>query len=109
MRATGILMAFAAVLLVVPSVTSADPAQPQEQAQVAMQPAPTDQDAAPSAVAGPAVNLDEVVCRSVAPPTGSRLGGGRECHSVREWNQREQDSREALLRAQQTGFATKGH
>jgi len=107
MRATGILIAFAAILLA-PSVTSADPAQPQQPAQLAMQPAPADQETAPSAVASPAVNLDEVVCRPVAPPTGSRLGGGRECHSVREWNQREQDARQALLRAQQLGYATKG-
>jgi hypothetical protein len=106
MRATGILMAVTAILLA-PSVASADPAPTQQPAETAMQPA-TAQEAAPPAVAASAVNLDEVVCRAVAPTTGSRLGGGRECHTVREWNQREQDSREALLRAQQLGYTSRG-
>ena len=53
-------------------------------------------------------NLDEVVCKNSAPPTGSRLGGGRECHTQREWNQRQLDSQNALLRQQQTGYKSPG-
>lgn len=55
-----------------------------------------------------AVNLDEVVCRTVAAPTGSRLGGGRECHTVREWNQRERESQDLTRQQERTGFATHG-
>ena len=50
---------------------------------------------------GTAVNLDEIVCKDQPPATGTRLGGGRECHTVREWNQREKDSQD-ILRKQQT-------
>jgi cytochrome c5 len=49
-------------------------------------------------------NLDEIICKNSPPTTGSRLGGGRECHTQREWNQRQLDSQNALLRSQQTGF-----
>lgn len=55
------------------------------------------------------VNLDEIVCRNSPPPTGSRLGGGRECHTVREWNQRERESQDLTRQQEVTGFVTKGH
>jgi hypothetical protein len=51
------------------------------------------------------VNLNEVVCKNSPPPLGSRLGGGRECHTQREWNQRQQESQE-LTRQQQRMGAT---
>jgi hypothetical protein len=54
------------------------------------------------------VNLDEVVCKNSPPPTGSRLGGGRECHTQREWNQRQQDAQRALVRLQTIGHKTPG-
>jgi cytochrome c5 len=60
--------------------------------------------AVPAASDNSGSNLDEMVCKTSPPPTGSRLGGGRECHTQREWNQRQQDSQSALLRSQQTGF-----
>jgi hypothetical protein len=93
MRATGILMAVIAILFV-PTVSSADQAQPlpaqplpaQQQAENPAPPAATGQAAAPSAVASSTVDQDEVVCRrTVAPTTGTRFGGARECHTVREW------------------------
>jgi len=65
--------------------------------------------AAPAAPAAPAatdsngVNLDEVVCRQMAPTTGSRLGGRRECHTVRQWNQQQIDSQNTLLHQQRAG------
>jgi len=55
-----------------------------------------------------AVNLDEIVCRNEAPATGTRLGGGRECHTVREWNQRERESQDVTRRQQVTGFKVPG-
>jgi hypothetical protein len=64
--------------------------------------------AAAAAADASAVNLDEVVCRAVAAPTGSRLGGGRECHTVREWNQRERQSQDLTRQQERTGFAVHG-
>jgi len=108
----------------------ADPAQPESTAAPAMSPVPgttagtaaTPATVAPSATVVPpaaaqagaapamasttsAVNLDEIVCRVTPPPTGSRFGGGRECHTVRQWNQREKDSQDVLNREQHMGAA----
>ncbi|HTT83622.1 MAG TPA: hypothetical protein VMF67_09070 [Rhizomicrobium sp.] len=55
------------------------------------------------------VNLDEIVCRESPPPTGSRLGGGRECHTVRQWNEREREQQRMLQQQQSTGFVGSGH
>jgi hypothetical protein len=63
---------------------------------------------APIASDSAGVNLDEVVCKNSPPTTGTRLGGGRECHTQREWNQRQIDSQKALLDAQRVGFAKRG-
>ena len=54
------------------------------------------------------VNLDEIVCRNTPAPTGSRLGGGRECHSVRQWNQREKEAQDITRKAEQEGFNKPG-
>jgi|SRR5579871_2444933 len=61
--------------------------------------------AAATASTTSSVNLDEIVCRVQPPPTGSRFGGGRECHTVRQWNQREKDSQDILTREQHIGAA----
>jgi hypothetical protein len=53
-------------------------------------------------------NLDEIVCKTTPPPTGSRLGGGRECRTQREWNQREVDAQTALRHQQDQGFKKGG-
>ena len=37
-------------------------------------------------------NPDEIVCRSTAARTGSRIGGGRECHTQREWDRQMRES-----------------
>lgn len=55
-----------------------------------------------------AANLDEVVCKNQPPTTGSRLGGGRECHTVREWNQQEREAQDATRREQATGMVHPG-
>ena len=64
--------------------------------------------AASAAADSSAVNLDEVVCRAVAAPTGTRLGGGRECHTVREWNDRERESQDLTRDSQRRGFKVPG-
>jgi hypothetical protein len=51
------------------------------------------------------VNLDEIVCRSEPPTTGSRLGAGRECHTVRQWNERERQEQRMLQVQQAIGSA----
>jgi hypothetical protein len=61
---------------------------------------------APATSDSSGANLDEVVCKNSPPPIGSRLGGGRECHTQREWNTRQIESQRALLEAQRTGFTT---
>jgi hypothetical protein len=57
---------------------------------------------APSSVvsgAGQSVssNLDQIVCRNEAPPTGSRIGGWRECETQRYWNGIPYHIREMIL------------
>jgi len=37
-------------------------------------------------------DLDKMVCRSMAPPTGSRIGVRRECRTQREWDDIRQQS-----------------
>jgi hypothetical protein len=37
---------------------------------------------------------DELICRKVPPQAGTRLGGTRECHTRREWEQRRHDDRQ---------------
>ena len=43
---------------------------------------------------------DRIVCKEGPPPTGSRLGATRECHSQREWDRIQQEQQEALTRQQ---------
>lgn len=64
--------------------------------------------ASPVASDSSPVNLDEVVCKTQPPTTGSRLGGGRECHTVREWNEREREAQDITRMQQREGLATRG-
>jgi hypothetical protein len=66
---------------VLPTVSFAQTAVPAQTGDVA-QPANTD--------------LDQVVCRKSPPPVGTRLGGGRECHTQREWNDRQAQAQKQL-------------
>jgi hypothetical protein len=66
-------------------------------------PAATASPAAPAATDSNGVNLHEVVCKQTPPPTGSRLGGGRECHTARQWNQMQLDSQNSLSHLQHSG------
>ena len=52
----------------------------------------------------PASDPDQIICKSQAAPTGSRLGGHRECHTQKEWDAQQQDSRKNLEDAQTRGL-----
>ncbi len=43
---------------------------------------------------------DRVVCRTLAAPTGTRLGDRRECHSQREWDRMRQAQQNEITRLQ---------
>src|ERR1700754_4456282 len=61
--------------------------------------APTD-----AAQATNSADLDKMVCKSMDPPTGSRLGSRRECHTQREWDDRMRRAREQTEQQQNSGF-----
>ncbi len=104
-------------VLAAPELASADPqtdsATMQAPAATSTSPAPATDQAAPAAQAAPAqttpaqtadsADLDRVECRSSPPPTGTRLGATRECHTVRQWNEREQEQQRMLQRMQSVG------
>lgn len=100
------IAALSATTLLAPALVWADPVAPAgaQTAQATPAAAPpvatTAQDSSP--------DLDRIVCRSNPPPTGSRIGGTRECHSVREWNERTQQDQRTLQKIQVTQFHTKG-
>lgn len=47
---------------------------------------------------------DKVVCRSMDPPTGSRLGSRRECKTQREWDDIQRQARQQTEHQQSNGF-----
>jgi hypothetical protein len=95
------VVAFSSTLLLAPMLATAqDSAAP---AVTAAPPATAAPATAASSGNGGATNLDEIVCKQRPPKTGSRLGGGRECHTVRQWNQWQIDSQNALMHQQQMG------
>ena len=51
-----------------------------------------------------AVDLDQVVCKEAPPKTGSRIGGGRECLSQREWNRRTREAQDITRHQQRMSF-----
>jgi hypothetical protein len=48
-------------------------------------------------------DLDRIVCKAGAAPTGSRLGASRTCRTQREWNDIEKSNQDALQQAQMKG------
>ena len=83
-----------------PASTAAQaPAAPSQTATAATQTGPES-----VIVQGKPVDLDQVVCKEAPPQIGSRLGGGRECHSEREWRKRQQESQDTLRHQQRMGF-----
>ena len=71
-------------------------------------------DAAPAAPAPatPAANpadLDPMVCRTMPPPTGSRLGTRRECRTQREWDDIRLQSQKETTHMQGTTLGPKSN
>jgi len=110
--------AFSAVVLAAPLFAGADPAQAQAAQSAASATAPAAA-ATGSATTAPPVavqetvkvtappstdSLDEIVCKTSPPQTGTRLGGSRECHTVRDWKERQQQSQDMLAHSQTLGM-----
>ncbi len=53
-------------------------------------------------------DLDRIVCKSGPPPTGTRIGTGRECHTQREWDRRMHEQQQELTRQQINKGCTSG-
>jgi cytochrome c5 len=94
-----------------PQLAAADPALPQTlqsstaaPATATATPAPNAPPATAVAAVQPSGTLDEIVCKTSPPKTGTRLGGSRECHTVREWNEREKQAQDMLARTQSQGM-----
>jgi hypothetical protein len=100
----------------------ADPAQaqtpPASAAQTAPAPAATATPGAPApavtgATAAPAASttadadLDQVVCKDAPAKTGSRIGGGRECHTQREWTRMQHESEELTRHQERNGYTSR--
>lgn len=49
-------------------------------------------------------DLDRVVCKKGKAPTGTRFPGPRECHTQRQWDEIQRQSREELTRVQNQGL-----
>jgi len=72
-------------------------------------------DAAPAAPAPAAAtpanqsDLDKTVCRTMPPPTGSRLGTRRECRTQREWDDIRLQSEKETTHMQGTTLGPRGN
>jgi hypothetical protein len=63
---------------------------------------------APNGPATQTNGLDQVVCQSGPPPTGSRIGATRECHTQREWDRLREEQRH-VIESHQTMIGSGGH
>ena len=112
---SGAILGQAAIAQTQNAAAPSDSAQPVAPAVPTAAPSPAATAAAatapasvPEQSAGMGVNLDEIVCKNEPATTGSRLGGGRECHTVREWNQRQKEAQDITRMQERTGLATPG-
>jgi len=70
--------------------------------------------AAPAPVATPApaannADLDKMVCRNMAPATGTRIGARRECRTQREWDDIRIQSQKETSHMEGTAMAPRGN
>ena len=95
MRKFGLLMVSVAGMVFVGSAAMADAAAP-----------PTAPAATEAAKPG---DLDKMVCRTMAPATGTRIGARRECRTQREWDDiRQQSAKETDQMQGNRGIITPG-
>lgn len=92
MGKSAIIVSVCAFMLASASAFAADPG-------ASASPPPSSTEATTTAATASS-NLDRVVCREGPAPTGSRLGGGRVCHTQRQWNDIQQQSQDQLSRQQ---------
>jgi hypothetical protein len=53
---------------------------------------------------------NQIVCKSMAPPTGTRLGARRICQTQKQWDAQMKQDQKALSQQQvQTGYNSGGH
>jgi hypothetical protein len=99
MRASPVfLIAVIACLAFTPVSADPDSAQATPAQATTVQPATAQPATMAAAASDP---LDQIVCHIKPPPTGSMLGGGRECHTQREWNQLQTQSQNGVSGFQQ--------
>ena len=112
MRILTMVLVSAAAMLV-PALASADPAQAQAGPAPTAQTAPAQSETAQApaaqtpqvtASASSGHSPDEIVCRMSPPATGSRLGGARECHTQREWDNRMREAQAMVTTSQGHGL-----
>jgi len=105
MRLSAFAVALSLAIGVLPGVAFADPAQstPAQAAPVQatpVQPAPVQvSDANQASTHDP----DEIVCRMEPPPTGTRLGGRRVCHTQHDWDMQMKAAQRLTAEKQQVG------
>ena len=92
MRSTALFLGSSVTLFLLSTAGFADPAPPAGSG---------------ATMAAAATDADQIECRVTPPPTGSRLGGGRECHSHLQWMQREKDSEKATEQLEMRGLQGK--
>jgi hypothetical protein len=99
-RKYGLVLASVAGLAISNVPAMADAAQQAQPAQpAAANPAPN-----------PAADEDKIVCRNLGAPTGTRLGGRRECRTQREWDDvRHQDANEISKMQARDALGPSGH
>ncbi|HEX4157558.1 MAG TPA: hypothetical protein VHY79_03715 [Rhizomicrobium sp.] len=113
------LVALVAVPLAAPQLAGADPARTQTaQSTTAVTTSTTPATGSSTTARPPAAaqetvtvtapqtvdNLDQIVCKTSPPETGSRIGGSRECHTERQWKVRQQQSQDMLAHNQSLGM-----
>lgn len=52
-------------------------------------------------------NGNQIVCRHLPPPTGTRIGGRRVCKTAREWDQLRADNQKTTREIQAKGILSK--
>ena len=94
MRRSVVLLVGVAGLLGSSLTAMADPA-------TATAPAAT---TAPAAAAAPADDPNEIICKTLAPETGTRLGARRECQTRHDWDMQHEEAERQLQYQQQMGL-----
>ena len=101
-----VLTLVAVSALLISEYAEADPAQIQSApaATVSQPAAPPAPQMAQTPAPAPQSDPDQIVCKPMPAQTGSRIGGGRECRTQREWDQRMKESQSILNGSQLRGL-----